>query len=74
MHQQEFSTQFLFPSYTSATHLKGDAATAAPLTFNKRSKCHNGRLVKFRFDFQHLDDFYPKHVLHLLTQVAFECD
>ena len=49
------------------------ASYTAPFTFNKISKCHKGALVKFRFNLQHLDDFCPKHALHLLTEVAFEC-
>ena len=51
MHQQRFSTQFLFPSYTSATKCNGDSASAA---LNKWLKQYTGQGVihSFRHSFR----------------------
>jgi integrase len=51
MHQQGFSTQFLFPSYTSATKCNGNSASAA---LNKWLKQYTGQGVihSFRHSFR----------------------
>ena len=51
MHQQRFSTQFLFPSYTSATKCNGNSASAA---LNKWLKQYTGQGVihSFRHSFR----------------------
>ena len=52
MHQQGFSTQFLFPSYTSATKCNGNSASAA---LNKWLKQYTGQGVIHSFRHSFID-------------------